>query len=172
MLKLDYYGQNDGTTVPGKASDGTPLTLTGDPGTDQLTLTNAGFLGGRIMAVVGNYSVDGSALIAPCDGASMLPYGVLINGPGEFAGAIGPSGSKKAPVVRALFKGAVDTTAYKTDDTYVAGARLYAGTGANVGKFVANAPAGATGWAAVPVATCTAVPNAANSFMLGVASLL
>jgi hypothetical protein len=43
-LKLIYFGQNDGSTVP-------DVVLTGDPGTDQETLKDAGFLGGRIMAL-------------------------------------------------------------------------------------------------------------------------
>lgn len=161
MLKLDYYGQNDGTTVPN-------VPLTGDPGTDQLTLNNAGFLGGRIMAVVGTYS-DGSALIAPCNAATMVPYGTLINGPGEFAGAIGPSGSKKAPIVRALWKGQVDTQAYKLADqaSFTIGGPVYCGAGADAGLYVAAKGAGAAG----PVGTCTHVPVAGNQW-LGIASLL
>jgi hypothetical protein len=160
MLKLDYYGQNDGTTVPN-------VTLTGDPGTDQLTLTNAGYLGGKIMAVVGTYS-DGSALIAPCDGNTMWPYGTLINGPGEFAGAIGPSGSKKAPVVRSMWKGSVDTQAYDSTQNYVVGTNLYAGTSTKAGLYTNQTPGGN----AKIVGIVTAVPTQANSFLLGVGSLI
>lgn len=160
MLKLDYYGQNDGTTVPN-------VTLTGDPGTDQLTLTNAGYLGGKIMAVVGTYS-DGSALIAPCDGNTMSPYGTLINGPGEFAGAIGPSGSKKAPVVRSMWKGSVDNQAYDTTKTYVVGTPLYAGTSGATGLYTNATPGGV----AKIVGLVTAVPTQQNSFLLGVGSLI
>lgn len=168
-LKLDYYGQNDGTTVPN-------VTLTGDPGTDQTTLTNAGFLGGRIMAIVGIDPFDSMAKIAPCDAATQVPYGVLLNGPGEFAGAIGPSGSHKAPVVRAMFKGTVTAESYVAAPTapYTVGAPLYCGTGASKGLYTADKPVGteitALGFAA-PVATCTHVPTASEPW-LGVASIL
>jgi hypothetical protein len=169
MLKLDYYGQNDGTTVPN-------VTLTGDPGTDQLTLTNAGYLGGKIMAVVGTYA-DGSALVAPCDGATMQPYGALLNGPGEFAGAIGPSGSKKAPVVRALFKGSVDTQAYVATDVFVIGHEVFcsaAGSASGSGFYTITVPSwtGTSGQGPKPVAICTAVPSQQNNFTLGIASLI
>ena len=44
-LKLTYYGQNDSVNV-------TPaVALTGDPGTDQQTLTAALYLGGVIVAL-------------------------------------------------------------------------------------------------------------------------
>lgn len=181
MLKLDYYGQNDGTTSPN-------VTLTGDPGTDQLTLNNAGYLGGKIMAIVGTSTADGAALIAPCDSATHKPYGVLLNGPGEFAGAIGPSGSKKAPVVRALFKGWVDTQAYKLADqgNFVIGTPVYCGAGADAGLYVATNPTAAAIAAAVTdptaaaaaiadanaiVGICTSVPTASNQW-LGVASTI
>ena len=132
MLKLDLYGQNDGTTVPN-------VVLTGNPGVDQTTLTNAGYLGGKVMALVGTYSAGGSPLIAPCDAYTMNPYGLLANGPGEFAGAIGPSGSKKAPVFRAMLKGGVDSQAY-TGSGFVAGQPIYCGGGVNAGFMVATAP--------------------------------
>ena len=45
-LKLTYYGQNDSVNC-------TPAVfLTGDPGTDQQTLTSAGYLGGVIVAII------------------------------------------------------------------------------------------------------------------------
>jgi hypothetical protein len=132
MLKLDMYGQNDGTTVPN-------VVLTGTPGVDQTTLTNAGYLGGKVMAMVGTYSADGFPLIAPCDAYTMNPYGLLANGPGEFAGAIGPAGSKKAPVFRAMLKGRVDNQAY-AGSGFTAGAPIYCGAGANAGFMVATAP--------------------------------
>jgi hypothetical protein len=132
MLKLDMYGQNDGTTVPN-------VVLTGTPGVDQTTLTNAGYLGGKVMAMVGTYSADGFPLIAPCDAYTMNPYGLLANGPGEFAGAIGPSGSKKAPIFRAMLKGRVDSQAY-AGSGFVAGHPIYCGAGVNSGLMVATAP--------------------------------
>jgi hypothetical protein len=168
-LKLDYYGQNDGTTVPN-------VTLVGDPGTDQATLTTAGFLGGKIMAIVGRAS-DGSPTIAPCDQATMVAYGALLNGPGEFAGAIGPSGSKKAPVVRAMFKGSVSSESYVASPSaaYAVGQALYCATGnTNKGLYTSDKPTGslitALGYAPV-IAINTHAPTAAEPW-LGVASLI
>jgi hypothetical protein len=164
-LRLDYYGQNDGTTVPN-------VTLTGDPGTDQATLTAAGFLGGRLMALVGTYS-DSWPLIAPCDSALHIPYGALLNGPGEFSGSIGPSGSKKAPIVRAMFAGSISTESFVAAPTaaYAVGINLYCGTGANAGLYTADVPTGVTTGTANPVAICSHVPTASEPW-LGVKSLL
>ena len=128
-LKLTYYGQNDSVNA-------TPaVPLTGDPGTDQATLTAKNYLGGVIMALVDSTAVPAGYTfqsanepafgsignIVPCNGdtlsdspeaGAMVPFATLLNGPGEFSGAIGPSGSKKAPVVRALWQGNVDSQAY------------------------------------------------------------
>jgi hypothetical protein len=164
-LRLSYFGQNLGVTVPN-------VTLTGDPGTDQATLTAAGFLGGRIMAFTGTYS-DSQPLIAPCNAATMIPAGALLNGPGEFAGSIGPSGSKKAPIVRAMFAGDVSTESFVASPTaaYAVGHNLYCGTGANAGLYTADVPSGVSTGSANPVATCTHVPTASEPW-LGIVSLL
>ena len=167
-LKLIYLGQNDGSTVPDVA-------LTGDPGTDQAALTAAGYLGGRIVAIENAPSnvvntKDGVAIV-PCDSSTEIPFATLLNGPGEFAGAIGPSGSRKAPVVRALWQGIVDSQAYDTTDTgYAAGKYLYCGATTKAGLYV-SAPAGTAAGEVVPVGICTHVPSAAEPW-LGVASLL
>jgi hypothetical protein len=155
MLKLDLYGQNDGTTVPN-------VVLTGTPGVDQTTLTNAGYLGGKVMAMVGTYSADGFPLIAPCDAYTMNPYGLLANGPGEFAGAIGPSGSKKAPVFRAMLKGRVDSQAY-AGTGFAAGSPIYCGAGANAGFMVATAPI-------IPVAVTPTGPSTSTNIAGSVAT--
>lgn len=160
-LKLIYYGQNDGSTVPDVA-------LTGDPGTDQAALTAAGYLGGRIMALKTPVNASGLTSIVPCDGATMVPFGALINGPGEFAGAIGPSGSKKAPVVRAFWQGNVNDEAYDTAAAWAAsdlGKYLYCGEGAKAGLYTKTAGTAAA------VGICTHVPTTAEPW-LGVASLL
>lgn len=164
-LKLIYYGQNDGSTVPDVA-------LTGDPGTDQAALTAAGFLGGKIVALKAPSNATNTLVaIVPCDTATQVPYATLLNGPGEFSGAIGPSGSRKAPVVRALWQGIVDAEAYDTSDTgYALGAYLYCGTTSLAGYYV-SAAAGTAGFEGVPVGICTHVPTAAEPW-LGVASLL
>jgi len=165
-LKLVYYGQNDGSTVP-------DVVLTGDPGADQATLTAAGFLGGVIVALQAPvHATNTEVAIVPCDSNLAIPYATLINGPGEFAGAIGPSGSRKAPVVRALWQGIVDSQAYDTLDTgYALGAYLYCGGGTLKGLYVASDDKGTTAAAGVPVGICTHVPSASEPW-LGIASLL
>lgn len=162
-LKSKYYGQQDGTTVP-------DVTLTGDPGTDQLTLTNAGYLGGRVMASKTSATAGRGPVIVPCDAATMIPVGFLLNGPGEFAGSIGPSGSGKAPITRALGQFFVDSQAYVANPTaaYTVGKYLYCGTGANAGLITADVPASGN---TEPIAICTQVPTASNPW-LGVESLL
>jgi hypothetical protein len=164
-LKLIYYGQNDGSTVPDS-------TLTGDPGTDQATLTSDGFLGGRIVAMrFPSHGAQGLVAITLCDTDTMVPYATLLNGPGEFAGAIGPSGSRKAPVVRALWQGIVDSQAYDASDTgYTVGKYLYCGAGSLKGLYVAT-PADTSAFENVPVGICTHIPSTSEPW-LGVASLL
>lgn len=189
-LKLTYYGQNDSVNA-------TPaVSLVGDPGTDQQTLTTAGYLGGVIVALAdSSLSASGFAFqsanepafgvlgnIVPCDRKSTpvyganegnIPFATLLNGPGEFAGAIGPSGSKKAPVVRGLWQGNVDSQAYAgTITNFKVGQYLYCGgsTAARQGKYVALADSEG-GNDTIVVGICTHVPTAAEPW-LGVASLL
>lgn|SRR6201998_1879096 len=166
-LKLIYYGQNDSQWSPDQV-------LTGDPGTDQQTLTAAGYLGGKIMALgtpVNNTAVLAAISPADADTAGVVPFGALINGPGEFAGAIGPSGSKKAPIVRALWQGNVNSEAYDASATFTLGGFVYCGghTHTNVGLYTSSARAGSVYTS--PVGICTFVPTAASPW-LGVASLL
>jgi len=206
-LKLVYYGQNDSVNcVP-------DVSLTGDPGTDQTTLINAGYVGGRIMAIANtpHNASSTETVIVPCDtdlsatgigtatetatagvitggvfepGSSQYtnnatttvaggntPFAVLLNGPGEFSGAIGPAGSKKAPVVRGLFQGNVNAEAYDSAATFVAGQYVYCGghTNSNVGLYTDSAHKGAVITTAVGI--CTHVPTTSEPW-LGVASLL
>lgn len=165
-LRLTYYGQNDGTTVP-------DVVLTGDPGTDQATLTAAGFLGGKIVALKVPTNATGFIAIVPCDGDTMVPFATLLNGPGEFSGAIGPSGSKKAPVVRAMWQGNVNSEAYDAAATFTVGTFLYCGgtLNSNVGVYTTTANASTASKAAGPVGICTHKPTAAEPW-LGVASLI
>lgn len=164
-LKLIYYGQNDGSTMP-------DALLTGDPGTDQQTLTSLGFLGGVIVALKVPTVATGLVAIVPCDADSMVPYATLLNGPGEFAGAIGPSGSKKAPVVRAFWQGCVNSEAFDVanEASFVVGQYVYCGgtTHNNIGKYTTSAFKG-TG--SLPVGICTHAYTAAEPWV-GVASLL
>lgn len=198
-LKLTYYGQNDSVNC-------TPAVfLTGDPGTDQQTLTSAGYLGGVIVSLLSTlsgYTGSGYAYafqpsneaafgsignIVPCDTnatAGNIPFATLLNGPGEFAGAIGPSGSRKAPVVRALWQGNVDFQGYDSGATFVVGQLVYAGghTNTNTGLYTSQARAGIIGsgfilpgtpgtGGAIPVGICSHVPSASEPW-LGVISLL
>lgn len=183
------------------------VALTGDPGTDQQTLTNAGYLGGVIVAIApSTLSKSGFAFqsanepafgsignIVPCDQTAsansygittgQVPFATLMNGPGEFAGAIGPAGSKKAPVVRGMWQGNVDSQAYDASATFILGAYLYCGgIGAtNIGLYTAAPRAGIPAYTqftgsvggTLPnaVGICTHVPSASEPW-LGVASLL
>ena len=117
-------------------------------------------------------------------GAGTIPFGTLINGPGEFAGAIGPSGSKKVPIVRALWQGNVNSEAYDANivsggtRAISIGAYLYCGghvagsTGSAVGAGLYTSSAGAsTAGLKIPVGICTHVPTTLEPW-LGVASLL
>lgn len=162
-LKQKYYAQQDGSTAPDVA-------LTGNPGTDQITLTNAGYLGGVIMALYLSATSGRGVVVGPCDAASMVPFGFLINGPGEFAGSIGPSGSGKAPILRGMPQFFVDSQAYLTTDTFVAGAAVYCGSGSNKGLFRSVAATGGGAYTAA-IGICTQVPTAQNPW-LGVASYL
>jgi len=109
--------------------------------------------------------------------AGNVPFAALINGPGEFSGAIGPAGSKKAPVVRGLWQGNVNQESYDTQSgvTFVAGAYVYCGghTTSNVGLYTDKAHSGTTGGTNgyIPVGICTHVPSTQEPW-LGVASLL
>jgi hypothetical protein len=167
-LKLTYYGQNDSQWSP-------DALLTGDPGTDQQTLTSAGYLGGKIVTLktpAVNTAV--TVAIAPCDNATQVPFATLINGPGEFAGAIGPSGSKKAPVIRALWQGNVNSEAYDANATagnaFTLGGYVYCGgtNNTNIGLYTSNGLKGTLG---TIVGICTHVPTTGEPW-LGVASLL
>src|SRR5271166_6237209 len=154
--KVFYYGSNIGNTVP-------DVILTGNPALDQPALAAAGYLGGTIMALAPSTHVlpIGSPVIVPCDGASAIPFGTLLNDPGELSGSIGPSGSGKAPVVRALWYGAVDSVAFDTTDTYTIGQQLLCGTGAGfVGKYCGTSH----GHVGTVVGLCTSKPGAASFY--------
>jgi len=116
--------------------------------------------------------------IVPCDcdataspeATAMRPFATLLNGPGEFSGAIGPAGSKKAPVVRALWQGNVDFQGYDASAVFVIGEYVYCGGHAhtNSGLYTDNLRKGSGSPA---VGLCTHVPSTSEPW-LGVASLL
>lgn len=173
-LKLAYYGQNDGTTVP-------DVTLTGDPAVDQPALLAAGYVSGRVMALKTSAVAGRGPVIVPCDASGstspayvgMIPYGTLINGGGEYATSIGPSGSKKAPIVRAMWQGTVGSDAYKAADanSFTVGKFVYCGGGADAGLYTAAAATDVSTRYAAAIGICTKTPTTADP-TLGVASLL
>lgn len=168
MLKLINYGQNDGNFGPDVA-------LTGDPGTDNTTLLNAGYLGGKVVALKTSLTAGRGAVLILADSTvvGVVPYGFLMNGPGEFAGAIGPSGSGKMSVVRALPEILVDSQAYVASPTkpYAVGQPVYFSHGANAGLVTADAPTAGSGLFSAAIGTITSVPSATTPW-LGIASLL
>src|SRR5208282_1397502 len=122
-LKVHYMGQNDSVNC----TPAVPLTGTVSgyaPGSGySIQPTNQPAFG-----AIGN--------IVPCDRASAntagnIPFATLLNNGGEFAGAIGPSGSKKAPVVRAMWQGMVgnsDGACYDANGAvFTLGGYLYCG---------------------------------------------
>lgn len=159
-MDLIYYGQNVGFTVP-------DVTLKGDPALDQPSMIAAGYLGGRIMSIKTSGTAGRGPVIVPCDGVAAHPFGTLLNGPGEYATSIGVSGSKKAPVVRAMPFFTVNADSYVAAPTaaYAVGNPLYAGVGADAGKWTADKPASGV---AAECGICTHVPTTAEPF-LGVA---
>jgi hypothetical protein len=185
-LKLTYYGQNDSVNA-------TPAVfLYGDPGTDQQTLTSAGYLGGVIVALIdsaatltGLYAFQSPnepafgqiGNIVPCDTSATaygaaegnVPLGTLLNGPGEFSGSIGPSGSRKAPIVRAMWQGNVDYQGYDANGAFKVGQYVYCGGSAhtNIGLYTDSTHTAST----TAIGICTHVPSATEAW-LGVASLI
>ena len=189
-VKLHYLGQNDSVNC-------TPAVfLNGDPGTDQQTLAAAGYVGGVIVAItsttigytgvgLGAYAIQppnqpafgAIGNIVPCDAdssAGNIPFATLLNNGGEFAGAIGPSGSKKAPVVRAMWQGMVgnsDGACYDANGAvFTLGGYLYCGGSGhtNTGQYTDVTRKGGS---SSIVGICTHVPTATEAW-LGVASLL
>ena len=108
-----------------------------------------------------------------------IPFGALLNGPGEFSGAIGPAGSKKAPLVRALWQGNLNQESYDTNSyaiaAYSVGQYVYCGGSSSphanaVGLYTSSGNASAAALK-IPVGICTHVPTTQEPW-LGVASLL
>lgn len=165
-LKLVNYGMNDGNFGPDVA-------LTGNPGTDNTTLLNANYLGGIVVALRTSATAGRGNVVFPCDADTGIPpYGFLLNGPGEFAGAIGPSGSKKIGVVRAFPEILIDSQAYDTAATFTVGHPVYVG-GTAAGKvgLTTSAPTTITAGFKSAIGTCTNVPSTTFPW-LGIASLL
>jgi hypothetical protein len=165
MLKLVNYGQNDGLFGP-------DVTLTGDPGTDNTTLLNAGYLGGKVVALKQSAVAARGSVIVPCDANTMYPVGFLLNGPGEFSSAITPSGSGKMAFVKAMPSILIDSQAYVAVPTkpYAVGQPVYCGAGVNAGLVTADIPT-ANGAYVLPIGEITVIPSATFPW-LGITSRL
>ena len=162
-LELEYYGQNDGTTIP-------DLTLTGDPGVDNAALTAAGYNSGALVSVkAGTTNNANGVVVNPFIGNSTteVPYGFLLLGAGQFSSSITPSGSGKTPVVRAFPKFKLPSSQVDAAGTAGLGKYIY-GSAVTAGK-VSFAPGTNNGL--TPVGIATHLPTAAEPW-LGVASLL
>ncbi len=167
MLKLLNYGQNDGNFGP-------DVNLVGDPGVDNYTLLSAGYLGGKVVALKASAVTSRGNVLILCDSElGHIPFGFLLNGPGENSGAIGPSGSGKMGVVRALPAVLVDSQAFiaNPNTPYAVGQPLYVSSGATAGMVTSDAPAAGAGVHAQSIGTITNVPSASFPW-LGIASLL
>ena len=158
-LKFRYQMQQVGDTAPDCA-------LTGDPAVDQVTLRTAGISAGRIVSKYNSATATRGAVVGLYDGNSttQLPYGTLINGPGNYAESIGPSGSGKVPVTRSkpvfeLTNDPIDPPCFDAAPTtpYTIGCPLYAGTGAKAGMWTADKATNA-----VALGICDQVPSTSN----------
>jgi hypothetical protein len=165
MLKLVNYGQNEGMYGP-------DVTLTGDPGTDNTTLLNAGYLGGKVVALKTSAVAARGTVLVPCDAATEIPVGFLLDGPGQFSSAITPSGSGKMSYVRAFPKFLIDSQAFVAVPTkpYAVGQFVYCGEGATAGLVTSDVPTGG-GANTEPIGIITEIPTASFPW-LGVDSKL
>jgi hypothetical protein len=167
-LQYRYQGQAVGDTKP-------DVNLTGDPAVDQVTLRAAGYAGGKIMTQINSLTAGRGPVIVPLDGSdAALPVGTLINGAGNYAESIGPSGSGLMPVVRALpvfdlKNDPIDPDCFEAAPTtpYTIGCPLFAdGTAAHVGRWTSDSPKAG----AFVCGICDHVPTAAEPW-LGVKQL-
>lgn len=157
-LKTIMMGQQPGFMAP-------DVTLTGDPGVDQPVLQAAGYLGGKLIAAKTSAVAGRGVVVVPCDADSAAPLGALLNGPGEFAGAIGPSGSKKTPFCRVGFIADIDAQAYDTNaSVFVVGAPVYCGgtTHNTIGLYTDSSNKGT---ASPIVGYCLHIPTVSEPYL-------
>lgn len=102
-------------------------------------------------------SLDANGFLKPCDGATENPIGILFNSFNEYD--LG-SNTTVADGGLMVFQGAfvVETDQIVTTLTYAPGDKLYAGTGANVGKITNVAPAAT----AKVIGIATSIASASN----------
>ena len=169
-LKFRYPGQQVGDTVP-------DVTITHDPAVDRVALRAAGYAAGRIVTMIKSATAGRGAVIVPMNGAAAsghFAYGTLINGCGTEAESIGPSGSGKMPIVRAmpifeLTNDPIEAACFEATPTlaYEIGLPLYCGDGtvAPLGTWTTDKATGA-----VALGICHHVPTNAEPW-LGVTQL-
>jgi len=182
-LKFGY-----GALTPDKiiGSFGPNLFLTGDPAIDQPAMRTAGFAAGRIAFLVPSNFAGADTTqpaLAPMDGGVLtsIPFGVMINGGGNYAESIGVSGSRKLSIgrVHIMFDAIIDTVDpanYVASPVapYVLGAPLYCGSTyqSSVGMWSSDVPKQSGGTAnpsPVVCGYCLHVPSVASPY-LGVAT--
>ena len=163
-LKFKYPGQQVGDTKP-------DVVLTGDPAVDQVTLRAFGYAGGKIMTRIQSLTAGRGPVIVPMDGSDLTKYpaGALINGCGNYAESIGPSGSGMMPVVRVmavfdLSNDPIETDCFEASPTtpYTIGCKLYAdGTAGHVGRWTPDLPVAD----AFVCGTCNHIPTASEPWL-------
>ena len=182
-LKFSY-----GALTPDKINGafGPNVALVGDPAIDSKTLFDGGYGAGRIATLTTSTLAADSGknkpALIPLDGASgKRAFGAFVNGGGNYAESLGPSGSKKMSVARA--KVAFDVinetgqlAAYVAAPTkaYAIGDPLYAGCAKTntVGQWTSDAPVDGAGAAVANpeiVGLTLHVPTATEAY-LGVAT--
>lgn len=182
-LKFSY-----GALTPDKINGffGPNLFLSGDPAVDQPAMRTANFAGGRLACLVAS-SYAGApayeAALVPMDGgvAANRPFGVMVNGGGNYAESIGVSGSRKLSVARALvmfdaINDIIDPPCYVASPVaaYTLGAPLYSGSTfqSTLGQWTSDIPKDSGGTPLVAPVVCGIVlhvPSVAYPF-LGVAT--
>ena len=136
-LKFRYQSQQVGDTVP-------DVVITGDPAIDQVVIRAAGYAAGKIMSLMQSATPGRGTVIVPMDGlgaSGNLAAGTLINGAGNYAESIGPSGSRKMPITRAmpifeLTNEPIGSVCFEAAPTiaYAPGLPLYCGDGTTADK--------------------------------------
>jgi len=162
-LKFRYQAQQVGDTRPDVA-------LTGDPAVDQVVLRAAHYAAGRPVSMKVSATPNRGAVIVPMDGlgaSNQSPYGTLINGAGNYAESIGPSGSGCMPVCRAhpifdLTNDPIEEACFEFSPSpaYTLGCPLYAGTGGTLGQWTSVQAAGA-----IQIGICHHVPTTSEPWL-------
>lgn len=139
MLDIKYiFGESD------SLFELNPALITGDVFADAENADIKALTAGKLI------TVDSNGYVVPCDGASQVCLGVVINDAAGYPLENKPAiASGKVP---ALSGGSVCITDAVADTTVTAGAKLYCGTGANVGLLTVTDPTGSSDGQVVAIA--------------------